>query len=256
VTELNLGSPSLRAEIVGRALRVRIDRAHKRNSITQDMYRGIKRACVLVNGDKELDALCLTGSEDVFAVGGDMSGENADPDGLAQEWDPSDHFPFRQLDECRKIVVAAVNGLCQAGGLNMLLFSDVVICSDRARFRIPELSRGVPDPWIAARLASFIGIGRAKFYTFTGTPFDAHEALAMGLVGRVVPHEALDAAVDEALLAISRTAPKCRAEVKAEMHRHLPPVDMNMFRRSLLSKEMIEGMGAFLEKREPNWPRE
>ncbi len=253
---VDLGTRYLRATIADRVLRVQIDRAAKRNAITQDMYRGLKRAAILADADAELDVLCLTGSGDVFAVGGDMSGESEDPHGLAQELDPTDHFPFRHLEQCRKIVVAAVNGLCHAGGLNLVLFSDLAVASDRATFRAPELRRGVPDPWIASRLAEFVGIGAAKYLLFTGAAIDAREAAALGLVAKVVPHDQLAAQVEWTLEQIRLTAPKARAMVKGDLNRRLPSPDAGLFRRSILSPEMAEGFAAFLEKRRPVWPRE
>jgi enoyl-CoA hydratase/carnithine racemase len=252
---IDLGSPYLEAHVDGRALRVRIDRAAKRNAFTQDMYRGLKRAAILADGDAEIDALCIRGSGDVFAVGGDMSGENTDPEGLAQELDHTEHFPFRHLEQCSKIVVTAVNGLCHAGGVDLVLFSDLAIASEKARFRLPELLRGVPDPWVAARLAERVGTGRAKYLFFTAAEIDARQAAAMRLVTAVVAHDRLDRDVEELLEQISRTAPRARAAVKDDMNRRLPSPDVNLFRRSLLSAEMVEGLQAFLDKRAPRWPR-
>ena len=252
---VDLGTPHLEASIAERVLHVRIHRPSRRNAITQDMYRGLKRACIIADGDAELDALCITGTGDVFAVGGDMSGASDDPEGLAQELDPTDHFPFRHLEQCRKVVVAAINGLCYAGGLNLVLFSDVSIASERARFRAPELLRGAPDPWIAARLADYVGLGKASYLLFTGAVIDAREAEAIGLVGAVAPHDRFDEQVGWVLEQIRATGPNSRAAVKDDINRRLPAPDVNMFRRSIMSPEMAEGFQAFLEKRPPKWPR-
>lgn len=252
---LDLGTSNLEASIAEGVLHVRIDRPSRRNSITQDMYRGLKRACIIADGDAEVDALCITGTGDVFAVGGDMSGASDDLEGLAQELDPTDHFPFRHLEQCRKIVVAAVNGLCYAGGLNLLLFSDISVASERACFRAPELLRGAPDPWIAARLAEYVGLGKARYLLFTGAVIGAREAEAIGLVGKVVPHDELDEHVRWVLEQVRATGPNARAAVKDDINRRLPAPDVNMFRRSIMSPEMAEGFQAFFEKRPPRWPR-
>jgi enoyl-CoA hydratase len=252
---VDLGSRYLSCSVRDRVMTVRIDRVTKRNAMTQDMYRGVKRAAILADGDPELDILCLTGTDDVFAVGGDMSGEAEDPMGLASELDPTDHFPFRHLERCRKIVVSAVNGLCYAGGLDLVMASDVTIASDRARFRAPELLRGAPDPMMSGRLPAYVGLGVAKYLYYTAEVFDAERALALGLVGKVVPHENFDAETLDALRAIQKTGPKARELVKWDMNRFLPTVDIDMFKRTIMSPEMIEGMKAFLEKRDPEWPR-
>lgn len=254
-SEIDLGSQYLVCDVRDRVMTVRIDRVAKRNAMTQDMYRGVKRAAILADGDPELDILCLTGTDDVFAVGGDMSGEAENALSLASELDPTDHFPFRHLERCRKVVVSAVNGLCYAGGLDLMLASDVAIASDRARFRAPELLRGAPDPMLSGRLPAFVGLGRAKYLYLTAEVFDAARALEMGLLGKVVAHADFDEEVADTLRAIARTGPVAREMVKQDMNRFRPPIDIDMFKRTLLSPEMVEGMKAFLEKREPEWPR-
>jgi len=100
-----------------------------------------------------------------------------------------------------------------------------------------------------------VGLARAKYLIFTAEEFDANEAADMGLVGKVVAHEHFEDAVEHTLECIRRTGPETRARMKEDMNRRLPPADVNLFRRLLLGPEMIEGMGAFLEKRDPVWPR-
>lgn len=252
---LDLGSRHLAAHVDDRVLHVRLARPEKRNATTQDMYRGLKRAAIIADGDVEIDALCLTGTGEWFGSGGDMSGESDDPEGLATELDPTEHFPFRHLEACRALVVAAVNGACHAGGLNLVLCSDVSIASERATFRAPELLRGVPDPWMAARLADHVGLAAARYLMFTAATIDADRALAMGLVGEVVPHDRFDEHVAWVLGQIRLTGPQARAAVKHDIARRLASPDVSLFRRAIRSPEMVEGMAAFLERRRPEWPR-
>jgi len=250
-----LGSPYLVAEVRGRVLHLRIDRVERRNAFTQDMYRGIKRAAVWADEQPELDAVCLTGTDEWFGAGGDMSGATGEVEDLDSEWDPTDQFPFRHLERCSKLWIAKINGLCHAGGLVLALHCDVTIASDRARFRAPELLRGIPDPFLTARLASMVGVARARFLLFTAREITAAEAGAMGLVGTVVPHDELDAATDEAIAAIARTGPAARAAVKRDLNQRLPQPDVGLFFRAIRSPEMVEGMASFIDKREPDWPR-
>jgi enoyl-CoA hydratase/carnithine racemase len=252
---IDLGSRHLDARSEGGVLRVRIDRPEKRNATTQEMYRGLKRAAILADADPEIDVLLVTGTGEWFGAGGDMSGASEDPEGLATELDPTDHFPFRHFDQCRKIVVAAVNGLCHAGGLDLVLWSDVSVASERASFRAPELLRGAPDPWLSARLVAQVGLARAKYMLFTAAVIGAAEAAAMGLVGRVVRDAEFDGHVEWVIQEIRRTAPAARALLKADVNRHLPPVDVSIFRRAIASPELAEGLRAFVEKRPPRWPR-
>jgi enoyl-CoA hydratase/carnithine racemase len=251
----DLGTPHLKAEVRGRALHVRIDRVDRRNAFSQDMYRGLKRAAIWADGQPELDAVCLTGTDRWFGAGGDMGGNAADPEGLASEWDPTEHFPFRHIERSSKLWVAKVNGVCIAGGMVLVLHCDVVIASDRATFRVPELLRGIPDACMTARLAEVVGLGRARYLFFTAEEFDAAAALSMGLVGKVVPHDDLDRETDRVLGTIAATGPQARAMVKRELNRQLPAVNIQMFLEAIGTPEMVEGMRAFLERRDANWPR-
>ena len=255
MTQVDLGTRYLEAAVSDGVLHVRVNRPERRNAFTQDMYRGLKRAAIYADGESDLDALCLTGTDEWFGAGGDMGGNAEDLDGLAQEWDHTDHFPFRHFESCRKIIVTKVNGVCQAGGLNLVMYSDVSVASDRATFRVPELLRGLPDPYMAARLADLVGLGRARYLYFTAAHFDAHEAESMGLIGKVVAHDDLDEHVEWVLEQVRLTGPNARAAVKEDFNRDLRRPDLAMWKRTIPSPEMREGMAAFLEKRRPEWPR-
>jgi enoyl-CoA hydratase/carnithine racemase len=251
----DLGSPHLVAAVRGSVLHLRIDRPERRNAFTQDMYRGIKRAAIWADDQPALDAVCLTGTDEWFGAGGDMAGRANDPDGLALEWDPTDQFPFRHIERCSKVWVARVNGVCHAGGLVLTMHCDVTIASDRARFRAPELLRGIPDPFLTSRLAEVVGLARARYLLFSAAEITAAEAGAMGLVGLVVPHDELDARVDAVLAQIALTGPRARAALKRDLNQRLPVADVGIFRTAIRSPEMTEGMRAFVEKRAPTWPR-
>jgi enoyl-CoA hydratase/carnithine racemase len=137
----------------------------------------------------------------------------------------------------------------------MVVMSDISIASDRARFRAPELLRGIADCWLSSRLAAHVGLARAKYLLFTAISLAASEAAAMGLVSRVVPHATLDEAVAETVALVRETAPQARALVKQDIHRALPSIDVEILRSSLASPEAAEGFAAFIEKRKPSWTR-
>jgi len=153
-------------------------------------------------------------------------------------------------------VVAAVNGASHAGGLNLLMHSDVSIAVDTAAFRGPELLRGIPDPYMSARLADHVGLGKAKYMMFTAALLDAKEAESIGLIGKVVPAADFDEALETTLEQVRLTAPQARSMIKADFNDPLRRHDHNMFKRSMMNPEMVEGMRAFMEKRKPDWPRD
>jgi enoyl-CoA hydratase/carnithine racemase len=252
-TPVDLGSQGLRATKDAGVLRVVFDRPERRNACTIEMYHGIKKAAVLAEKDPDVDVLVLTGTGEFFCVGGEMGGKHEGGQAIDRETDALDLTPFIQLERCPKIVLAAINGMCQGGGLVMTLTSDVSVVSDRATFRVPELLRGVADCYLGARLAPRIGVARAKYLLFTAQYFSAADALAMGLVSRVVPHDALEAAVAETIGWIRQTGPAARTALKRDLNRALPRIDLEMFADSLRGDEVREGFQAFVEKRPPRW---
>ncbi len=249
----DLGSPFVEADRRDGVLHVRVNRPERRNAFTQDMYRAIKRAAIWADRQPDLDAVCLTGTGEWFGAGGDLSRRVDVPD-VETEWDGTDHFPFRHIERCRKIWVARINGTCFAGGLDLALHCDVSVASDRARFRIPELLRGIPDPYTAGRLVAAVGLARARWMIFTAAEVDAATAWAMGLVGEVVPHDELDARIGWVLEQIRSTGPAARAAMKRDINGRLPAGDPSLF-HLVPSAEITEGMAAFVEKRAVRWPR-
>jgi enoyl-CoA hydratase/carnithine racemase len=255
MSAIDLGSRFLRGSLADGVLRVVIDRPERRNALTIEMYHGIKKAAVLAERDPAVDVLLVTAEGEYFCVGGEMSGQHEGGQPLDRETDGLDLTPFVQLERCPKIVLMGIGGMCQGGGLVMTLMSDLAVVSEQARFRVPELLRGVADCYLGARLAARVGMARAKHLLFTARYFSAAEALAMGLVSEVVSHERLGTAIDETIALVRQTGPKARTALKRELNRHLPPIDMPMFAESLRGDEVREGFQAFAEKRPPSWTK-
>lgn len=258
----DLGTPFLRLERRDHLAWCTIDRPRSRNALTPAMYYGIKRAVEWVNSRETPTALVLTGVGDVFAPGGEMRGVREDPnpvvdgrgDGAPPGLAAQDVTPFEAIRHSSAPVVAAVNGICQGGGLLIAMLADVAVVSERATFRAPELLRGIADAGYAAYLPPHVGIARARDLLFTGRRLDAHEAVSIGLVSRVVPHERLADAAREVAEDILRTAPEARMQVKRMIHERYGPVDrMSMDWSLWKSGEAREGMRAFAEKRSPAW---
>jgi enoyl-CoA hydratase/carnithine racemase len=223
------------------------------------MYFGIRRAVNYVNEvtrGGEPSALILTGVGDVFAPGGEMTGNHPDVDPRASELlreVGNEMLPFEALRNSAAPGVSAVNGICQGGGLLIAMLSDVAVVSERATFRAPELLRGVADAGYAAYLPPQIGVARARDLLFTARRLDADEAVAMGLVARKVPHERLLDEAREVAEAILMTAPDARLQLKKILNANYGKVDLMTFAASLYGPETAEGFAAFGEKRTPAW---
>jgi len=250
----DLGTKNLRLEREGPLAWCVIDRPAARNALTPTMYFGIKRAVHLVNTDPDLGALIITGTADTFAPGGDLGGrvEPGDtpvPDGLGAEI-----LPFLAIRDSPAPVIAAVNGICQAGGLLIAMMADVCVASDRATFRVPELLRGIPDATYAAALPAHVGVAVARDLLLTGRRFDAAEAQRIGLIARVVPHDDLRAEAATAARQVMQTAPEARMHTKRMLNQRYGDIDyQTMFWALDHSDEPREGMRAFMEKRPPRW---
>ncbi len=251
--EVDLGTPALRMERDGSVAWCIIDRPGARNALTPAMYFGIKRAVQLVNAEPELAALVITGTGDVFAPGGDLGGRS-EPGESRPDLPGPDVLPFLAIRDSAAPVVAAVNGICQAGGLLIAMLADIAVASDRATFRVPELLRGIPDATYAAALPAHVGLAVARDLLLSARRFDAAEAQRIGLLSRVVPHDDLDAAATHAAHEILRTAPSARVHVKRMLNERYGQIDyQTMFWALEHSPEPREGMRAFLEKRPPGW---
>jgi enoyl-CoA hydratase len=249
----DLGAGGLRLEREGSIAWCVIDRPAARNALTAAMYYGIKRAVRLANTDPDIAALIITGTGDVFAPGGELGGraEPGDslPDGIGY-----DVLPFGVIRESQAPVIAAVNGICQAGGLLIAMLADIAVASDRATFRVPELLRGIPDATYAAVLPAHVGVAVARDLLLSARVFDAAEAQRLGVISRVVPHAELREAALEAARQILQTAPEARAHVKRMLNERYGVIDyQTMFGALERSPEPREGMRAFMEKRQPNW---
>jgi enoyl-CoA hydratase/carnithine racemase len=248
-----LGAAGLRFERDGPVGWCIIDRPEARNAFTPAMYFGIKKAVHLVNRDPDLRAMIITGTGDVFSAGGDMGGRAGPGDEPVPDIG-HDMLPFLTIRDSRAPVVAAVNGICQAGGLLVAMMTDVCVASDRATFRAPELLRGIIDATYAAVLPAHVGIAVARDLLLTARRFDAEDAVRMGLITRVVPHEQLREAALQAVGEILQTGPIARAHVKRMLNDRYGLIDyQTMFASLAESPEPREGMAAFMEKRAPNW---
>uniref|UniRef100_UPI0035CAE4F7 enoyl-CoA hydratase/isomerase family protein n=1 Tax=uncultured Mycobacterium sp. TaxID=171292 RepID=UPI0035CAE4F7 len=181
------------------------------------------------------------------------------PDSGEDNWMPfgsalsMDVTPFDTLRKSAKPVVSAVNGLCQGGGLQIAMCSDVAVVSDRATFRVPELYRGIADTYYSQMLARTVGPVRTRDLMLTGRTLTAAEAVEWGMVARVVPHQQLMDTARDVLAQCCRTAPGARRIVKASLDNYLGLYDRIGMEASIESAEAVEGFRAFVERRSPNW---
>lgn len=248
-----LGTPFLRLERHGPLARCVVDRPERRNALTPAMYFGIRYAVDRVNADDDLAGLLITGTGDVFIPGGDLGGDSEDGWADLPRLLLLDVLPFDAVRRSPKPVVCAVNGLAQGGGLMIAMLADVSVASESATFRAPELFRGIADTNYAQILPRQIGPARARDMLLTARTVDAAEALAWGLVSRVVPGDQLIDAATDALSWCCRAAPEARSSVKRVMDEFYGHYDRATMEASLNGPETAEGYLAFKDRRSPGW---
>lgn len=248
-----LGTRHVRWERHGVIARCVIDRLERRNAMTAAMYFAVRFASNQVDQDPELAGLIVTGVEDVFIPGGDLSQESDDEWGDIGRLLYMETTPFDALRTAYKPVVSAVNGMCQGGGLIIAMLSDVAIASDQAVFRAPELLRGIADTNYAQILPRQIGPARARDMLLTGRTVTAQEALEWGLISRVVPHTDLMETATDIVGSIARTAPSARSDLKRTFDQYYGLYDRIGMVSSLRGAEALEGYHAFKDRRNPSW---
>src|SRR5690606_519903 len=192
-----------------------------RNAVSEQMMDDIIMACAAVADDRDVAAIILTGGSEYFSAGADLN--EAFEVKTAQEggkyfshW----HRLNSALEESPKPVLAAIEGYCMTGGLELALAADLRIAAEGASFAITSARIGtVAGAGGTQRLPRIVGIANALEMLFAAEPIDAAEALRMGLINRRVPKgEALSAAMELAQHYATR-APLALAFVKRAVHR-------------------------------------
>ena len=236
--------------------RLTVNRPAKMNAMTDAMYAAIGDAVQSAEADPNVRAVIVTGAGDTaFSAGHDLA-ELADRDD-AQGWQPWRGKRFDQGLPCSKPLIAAVNGYCLAGGLELALFCDIRIATPTAQFGAPEVTRGILHGFGALRLPDLIGMSHSLELLTTGEFMDAETALRVGLVNRVVPHADLMSTAEEMAHRIASNAPIAVRLIKelAYRGRELPLADglrlyQEYARVANASDDAREGTRAFVEKRD------
>ena len=165
------------------------------------------------------------------------------------------------MDAARTPFVAAIQGYCLGGGLELAMCCDVRICADDAKLGQPETKLGlIPGGGGTQRLPRLVGIGRANLLNLGGDPIDAATAYDWGLVEQVVPAAELIAAATAVASSFAARSPHAVAVLR-ELARTTRDLSLeeglrreaDAFRRCIVSEDGTEGVAAFLEKREPNF---
>ena len=213
-------------------------------------------------GLQEVGAVVVTGGgEKAFIAGADIKMlSEKDPEG-ATEMSASTQRVLLKIERFDRVVIAAINGLALGGGCEVAMACDMRVMDESAIIGLPEVSLGIlPGAGGTQRLARLVGMGKAKELILTGDPISADEAERIGLVERIAPKgEAVAGARDLAKRVLSR-GPVAVINAKKAINEGLDmPLEEGLKRESQLfgalfrTRDMQEGVAAFLEKRKPKF---
>ncbi len=253
-------------ETRGHTMLVTINRPAAANSINADVHRGLGEAWELAQATDEIRVVVLTGAgEATFCAGADLKAlGTSGPDGVT----PPDtaHWGFAGVvkHHITKPIIAAVNGNALGGGTELALASDLVVAADTSTFGLPEVKRGlIAGAGGVFRLVTAIPRAVALELLLTGNALSAEDALRWGLVNRVVPQaEVLATALalaetiaGGAPLAVQASKTVARGIVDGAVPSEAEgwALTEQALARLSTSADTMEGIMAFLEKRDPIW---
>jgi enoyl-CoA hydratase/carnithine racemase len=247
----------------GGMARVTLNRPERLNAISPALLEDLWGVCDAVDGDPSVRVVTLTGAGRAFCAGADLEAVKdlvADAErwrAFIERW----HRVFDRIESLRVPVVAGVHGMALAGGLELVLVADLVVAEAGARLGDQHANFGlVAGGGGSQRLPRTIGVRRAKELMLTGRWLGAEEALAWGLVNRVVPAGMLAATLTEIGQDLAAKSLSAAAVAKALVGRALD-VDLASglaLERALVAQHMrsadaAEGLRAFAEKRRPRF---
>jgi enoyl-CoA hydratase len=252
-------SARILTERVGPVTVLTISNVDRQNALTESMRNDLTAAMQWADAEADVRAIVLTGAgERSFAAGGDIK-ELAERTLEEQRQIMAYGSVFGAVRRVRKPVIAAINGICLGGGLELALSCDLRVAGTHARFGQPEVSIGlIPGGGGTQMLPRIVGMGHAMRLVLTGDVIDAVEAERIGLVNEVVPLAALRGRAIALAAHIASRAPLAVLAAKEATRAafDLPfeegrQRELALFEECFESADRVEGVGAFLEKRHP-----
>jgi enoyl-CoA hydratase len=237
-----------------------INRPKALNALNAAVLAELHRHLSALAADHAIRAVVLTGAgERAFVAGADISEfvgtSPVDALGISLRL----QAVATLIETMPKPIVAAINGFCLGGGMELALACDMRIASANAMLGQPEIKLGIiPGGGGTVRLVKAVGTSVAKMLCLTGDPITAERAMALGLVAAIHPAEGLEAAAAELAAKLAAFAPFAMAQAKSAIHRAADvdtaaalEFEAKTFALCFGTADQAEGANAFLEKRKP-----
>jgi len=236
----------------------------KHNAVSIEMWDALEQILDGFRSSQDIRVIVLSGAGGkAFVSGADIS--KFDKERSSKEavlsYNKRTQKVYENLETFPKPTIAMIDGYCIGGGLNLAVCCDIRICSEKSKFAMPaaKLSLGYPFSSIK-RLFDVMGPGMAKHFMFTAEKISASEALACGLVQKLVSEDSIDSYVKDYALNIANNAPltiKAMKQIGIEILKNFDERDLLLCEKLASacfdSEDYKEGRKAFMEKRKPNF---
>lgn len=236
----------------------------KHNAVSIEMWDALEQILDGFRSSQDIRVIVLSGAGGkAFVSGADIS--KFDKERSSKEavlsYNKRTQKVYENLETFPKPTIAMIDGYCIGGGLNLAVCCDIRICSEKSKFAMPaaKLSLGYPFSSIK-RLFDVMGPGMAKHFMFTAEKISASEALACGLVQKLVSEDNIDSYVKDYALNIANNAPltiKAMKQIGIEISKNSDERDLLLCEKLASacfdSEDYKEGRKAFMEKRKPNF---
>jgi len=252
---------------------VTLNRPKALNALNSALIAELHEALRLIDADKEVGAIVITGSERAFAAGADIK-EMKDKS-FAEVYTNQFLADWQDITSTRKPIIAAVSGYALGGGCELALMADILLAAPNAQFGQPEVNIGtITGGGGSQRLARAVGKSRAMEITLTGRTWSAQDAVAWGMASRVVEDgdgAAAAAAAADGVLPVVREAVALAREIAAKSQIAVQAqkeavnaafeqglseglrTERRLFHMTFATADQKEGMAAFAEKRKPKF---
>jgi enoyl-CoA hydratase/carnithine racemase len=236
----------------------RLNRPEARNALSPELREALGEALKSADADPEVRCIVIAGGDEAFAAGADIRAL-LERDFREAMLEGADFW--RTIADCRTPLIAAVSGWALGGGCELALLCDMIVASETAQFGQPEITLGIiPGAGGTQRLAHAAGKHRAMEMVLTGRRFSAAEAHEMGLVNRVAGKgEWLEKAIELAQVVARRPPIAVKLAKQAVLTADETTLgagldaERRLFELAMATEDRVEGMRAFLDKREPEF---
>lgn len=254
----------LNIDVLGIAT-ITLNRPNKANALSQQLLIDLTKAIEQISQDENIRVIVLTSSGDkAFCAGADLKERAVMNEKEVKQTVELIGRTLNRLEALKKPVIAAINGVALGGGLELALACDIRFASNKAKFGLTETSLGIiPGAGGTQRLPRLIGKGKAKELIFTAKVVDAIEANHLGIVEYVVEENQLLSSVYDFAQKIAKNAPIAITQAKyainkgyeVELEKGLL-IESEAYEFTIHTKDRLEGLQAFKEKRKPKFSGE